>query len=158
MHCAGCPSWNVQYIFLLFLLLLFIFVARTTYICLEAQCIICIPRLSAACFCLLSCSWRQNRCFVFVSQEWACIQASYFLSRANSVLAFVLGKYLSRRVVLDSWIVSQIWLDSDWNESSQSWVALENINVESSQSWVGPSEISQSRVRVKNLSRAHPCL
>ena len=31
-----------------------------------------------------------------------------------------------RRVVLDSWVVSQIWLDSDSNESSQSWVGRES--------------------------------
>ena len=30
------------------------------------------------------------------------------------------------RVVLDSWVVNQIWLDSDSNESSQSWVDREN--------------------------------
>ena len=40
------------------------------------------------------------------------------------------------RVVLDSWVVSQIWLDSDSNESSQSWVSYENQGYESSQSWV----------------------
>ena len=48
--------------------------------------------------------------------------------------------FVSAMVVLDSWVVSQIWLDSDSNESSQS--------------WVGPSEMSQSRVRVQNLSWA----
>ena len=38
------------------------------------------------------------------------------------------------RVVLDSWLVSQIWIDSDSNESSQSWVGRENEEYESSQS------------------------
>ena len=38
------------------------------------------------------------------------------------------------RVVLDSWVVSQIWLDSDSNESSQSRVGRENEGYESSQS------------------------
>ena len=38
------------------------------------------------------------------------------------------------RVVLDSWVVSQIWLDSDSNESSQSWVGQQNQGYESSQS------------------------
>ena len=40
------------------------------------------------------------------------------------------------RVVLDSWVVSQIWLDSDSNESSQSRVGRENQGYESSQSRV----------------------
>ena len=39
------------------------------------------------------------------------------------------------RVVLDSWAVSQIWLDSDSNESSQSRSAVK-IRDESSQSWL----------------------
>ena len=43
---------------------------------------------------------------------------------------------LPSRVLLDSWVVSQIWLDSDSNESSQSWVSYENQGYESSQSWV----------------------
>ena len=38
------------------------------------------------------------------------------------------------RVVLDLWVVSQIWLDSDSNESSQSRVGRENQGYESSQS------------------------
>ena len=38
------------------------------------------------------------------------------------------------RVVLDSWVVSQIWLDSDSTELSQSWVGRENPGYESSQS------------------------
>ena len=38
------------------------------------------------------------------------------------------------RVVLDSWVVSQIWLDSDSNESSLSCVDRENQEYESSQS------------------------
>ena len=38
------------------------------------------------------------------------------------------------RVVLDSWVVSQIWLDSDSNESNQSRVGRENPGYESSQS------------------------
>ena len=44
-----------------------------------------------------------------------------------------MGSSLSR-VVLDSWVVSQIWLDSDSNESSQSRVGRENQGYESSQS------------------------
>ena len=40
------------------------------------------------------------------------------------------------RVVLDSWDVSQIWLDSDSNESSQSRVGRENPGYKSSQSRV----------------------
>ena len=43
---------------------------------------------------------------------------------------------LHARVVLDSWVVSQIWLDSDSNESSQSRVGRENQGYESSQSRV----------------------
>ena len=43
---------------------------------------------------------------------------------------------LPSRVVLDSWVVSQILLDSDSNESSQSWVSYENQGYESSQSWI----------------------
>ena len=42
------------------------------------------------------------------------------------------------RVVLDSWVVSQIWLDSDSNESSQSWVGRENQGYESNQSRIIP--------------------
>ena len=38
--------------------------------------------------------------------------------------------------MLDSWVVSQIWLDSDSNESSQSRVGRENQGYESSQSRV----------------------
>ena len=36
--------------------------------------------------------------------------------------------------MLDSWVVSQIWLDSDSSESSQSRVGRENQGYESSQS------------------------
>ena len=36
------------------------------------------------------------------------------------------------KVVLEPWVVSQIWLDSDSNESSQSWVGRENQWYESS--------------------------
>ena len=43
---------------------------------------------------------------------------------------------LWNRFVLDSWVVSQIWLDSDSNESSQSRVGRENQEYESSQSRV----------------------
>ena len=38
------------------------------------------------------------------------------------------------RIVLDSWVVSQIWLDSESNESSQSRVGRENQGYELSQS------------------------
>ena len=40
------------------------------------------------------------------------------------------------RVVLDSWVVSQFWLDSDSTESSQSRVGRERQGCESSQSWI----------------------
>ena len=43
---------------------------------------------------------------------------------------------METRVVLDSWVMSQIWLDSDSNESSQSRVGRENQGYESSQSRV----------------------
>ena len=49
---------------------------------------------------------------------------------------FLRFQTLRGRVVLDSWVVSQIWLDSDWNESCQSRVGRENQGYESSQSWV----------------------
>ena len=44
--------------------------------------------------------------------------------------------HVQTRVVLDSWVVSQIWLNSDSNESSQSRVGRENQGYESSQSRV----------------------
>ena len=52
------------------------------------------------------------------------------------------------RVVLDSWVVSQIWLDSDSNESSQSRVGRENEGYESSQSRITliDRHLSQSRI------------
>ena len=50
---------------------------------------------------------------------------------AKSRSAFGLAR---TRVVLDSWVVSQIWLDCDSNESSQSRVGRENPGCESSQS------------------------
>ena len=51
------------------------------------------------------------------------------------------------RVVLDSWVVSQIWLNSDSNESSQSRVGRENQGYESSQSRITLMVIS---VRVES--------
>ena len=45
-----------------------------------------------------------------------------------------IGFWVLTRVVLDSWVVSQIWLDSNSNESSWSWVSRENQGYETSQS------------------------
>ena len=71
----------------------------------------------------------------------------YALWKGRGEKSFI-QQLVSTRVVLDSWVVSQIWLDSDSNESSQSWVGRENQGNESSQSritliviWV--SELSQ---------------
>ena len=62
------------------------------------------------------------------------------------------------RVMLDSWVVSQIWLDSDSNESSQSWVGRENQGYESSQSrimpiviWVELNQLNTAWVKVESL-------
>ena len=62
------------------------------------------------------------------------------------------------RVVLDSWVVSQIWLDSDSNESSQSRVGRENQGYESSQSritlfviWVRVESTGYCWVKVESL-------
>ena len=69
-------------------------------------------------------------------------------------------------------VVSQIWLNSEWNELSLSWVRLTNLEFELSRScqsrkvncWVESElnhldcHMSQSRVSPKNLSRAHPWL
>ena len=54
----------------------------------------------------------------------------------NLITLFMSLSWVLVRVVLDSWVVSQIWLDSDSNESSQSRVGRENPGYESSQSRV----------------------
>ena len=69
------------------------------------------------------------------------------------------------------WVVSQIWLNSDSNELSQSWVKLENFDL----SWVRVESVKKSKVlswvrvespglsnesessQSENLSRAQPC-
>ena len=49
-----------------------------------------------------------------------------YTSLTNWLCWLILVCVPSSRVVLDSWVVSQIWLDSDSNESSQSRVGREN--------------------------------
>ena len=56
------------------------------------------------------------------------------------------GHGVASRVVLDWWVVSQIWLDSDSNESSQSWFERENQEYESSQSRLRWTSFDQSWV------------
>ena len=53
---------------------------------------------------------------------------------AQTANVFPLFLHVRSRVVPDSWVLSQIWLDSDSNESSQSRVGRENQGYESSQS------------------------
>ena len=70
----------------------------------------------------------------------ACVRFMLIVSTGQGQ-AFFSSKDFSQgwaptRVVLDSWVVSQIWLDSDSNESSQSRVGRENQGYESSQSRV----------------------
>ena len=54
---------------------------------------------------------------------------------------------MATRAVLDSCVMSQMWLDSDPNESSQSWVGRENQGYESSQSRI---TLIVTRVRVES--------
>ena len=66
----------------------------------------------------------------------SCFWANFFIANNFFIFICMYSNNIGTRVVLDSWVVSQIWLDSDSNESSQSRVGSENQGYESSQSRV----------------------
>ena len=80
------------------------------------------------------------------------VESLIFLKRKRRNLAFICnltdpcsyirphppppGQQLFAKLGKMWWVVSQIWLNSDSNELSQSWVRLVNLGFELSQSWV----------------------
>ena len=122
-------------------------------------------------------AWVKVESLIFRRENVKILQLSVTLQKKNQPTATSdrtppPGQQLFPKLSKMWWVVSQIWLHSDSNELSQSWVRLVNLGFELSLSWVRLAnlgfELSRSWVtwiviwvRVesarKKMSRAQPC-
>ena len=104
---------------------------------------------------------------------WVKVESRIFLKRKRQYFAFICsltenepaysciwpppppGQQLFAKLGKIWWVVSQIWLNSESNELSQTWVRLLKLGFELSRSWVRLAnlgfELSRSWVRLANL-------
>ena len=90
----------------------------------------------------LDTAWVKVESMIFRGENVKILQLSVTLQRKNQPTATFdrtpppPGQQLFPKLGKMWWVVSQIWLNSDSNELSQSWVRLVNLGFELSRSWV----------------------